>query len=149
MHPMNLNQRPQVVDTKNVLTTFPIAIEVGPNLKEAELSADLSPDTSMGDRQIAASSYKSNLILPEERKMNTRTLSINLLSSLILVSVVFLAACSPIGGAPVVLTQPDLIEEDFSRDWEIDADDIAAAREAALYLSATVQASGELDAGGW
>ena len=74
--------------------------------------------------------------------MNTRTLSINLLSSLILVSVVFLAACSPIGGAPVVLTQPDLIEEDSSRGWEIDADDITAAREAALALSQTYTAVG-------
>jgi hypothetical protein len=43
MHPMNLDQRPQVVDTKNVLTTFPIAIEVGPNLKDPWVIDKLLP----------------------------------------------------------------------------------------------------------
>ncbi len=72
--------------------------------------------------------------------MNTKNLSINLLCILILVSIVFLAACSPVSGAHVVLGQPDLIEEDTSRSWEMGADDIAAAREAALVLSQTYAA---------
>jgi hypothetical protein len=66
--------------------------------------------------------------------MNTKTLSTYLLSSLTLVSLVFLAACSP----PVALAQPNTVEvfeEDTSRSWEMDADDIAAAREAAESLS--------------
>jgi hypothetical protein len=107
-----------------------------------ELLTDLSPDTSYGDRQIAANSSKSNFILPKERKMNTKTSSINLLSILILVSVVFFTGCAPIGGASVVLAQPELIKEDISRSWEIDADDIAAASEAALSLSQTYTAAG-------
>ena len=138
---MNLDQRPQVEDTKNELSTFPIAIKVGPNPTVVELLADLSPDTPWGDRQIAANSTKSNFILPKERKMNTKTLSIILLSSLTLVSVVFLAACAPMGGASVVLAQPEFIKDDISRSWEIDADDIAAAREAALSLSQTYTAA--------
>ena len=77
----------------------------------------------------------SNLILQKERKMNTKKLSINLLCILILVSIVFLAACSPVSGAHVVLGQPDLIEEDTSRSWEMGAADIAAAREAAMVLT--------------
>ena len=90
--------------------------------------------------------------------MNTKTLSI--ISSLILVSVVFLAACSPIGGAPIVLAQPDtveglsvtrseaaavdILEEDVLRSWEMDADDIAAAREVAHYLAAVERVSHEI-----
>jgi len=112
--------------------------------------------------------------------MNTKPVSINLLSCLILVSVVFLAGCSAFAGAPVVLAQSDtveefpvtgsdivqqlgsdettfsisypaaeaeLIEDDTSRTWEIDTDDIAAARVAAKTLSQNFEmVSGELDA---
>ena len=84
--------------------------------------------------------------------MNTKRLSITLLSGLILASIALLAACSPLGIAPLLLAQPHTIEkysdakfdeyqgfgEDaLSRSWEIDADDIAAAREAAETLSQT------------
>jgi HEAT repeat protein len=54
MDAVNLNQRTQVVDKMNIFTTFPIAIEVQPDRKLEKLLADLSPDTSWGDRQIAA-----------------------------------------------------------------------------------------------
>jgi len=85
-------------------------------------------------------------------KMNTKRLSITLLSGLILASIALLAACSPLGIAPLLLAQPHTIEkysdakfdghqgfgEDvLSRSWEIDAHDIAAAREAAEALSQT------------
>ena len=43
--------------------------------------------------------------------MNTKTLSTYLFPGLILVGALFLAACSPIGGAPVVLAQPDTVAE--------------------------------------
>jgi hypothetical protein len=78
--------------------------------------------------------------------MNTKTLSIFILSSLMLVSAVLLATCSPISGAPVFMAQPVTFEENpvsmegfseayNSTTWEINADDIAAARTAALYLA--------------
>jgi hypothetical protein len=50
---MNLDHRPQVLDTKNELTTFPKAIEVEPKSKVAELLVHLSPDTPRDNRQIA------------------------------------------------------------------------------------------------
>ena len=66
--------------------------------------------------------------------MNTKAFPISLLSGLILLSLVTLAACSP----PVALAQPvtvEVVEEQASRSWEISVDDIAAAREAAETLS--------------
>ena len=54
---MSLDQRPQVVATKNVLTTFRSAIEVEPNSNVAELLADLSPDKPWDDRQIATRNF--------------------------------------------------------------------------------------------
>ena len=74
--------------------------------------------------------------------MNTKTLSTNLLSGLIMVSILFLSACSPFGGVPVVMAQPNYFEETSSRTWEIDVDDIAAAREAAETLSQNYAAIG-------
>jgi hypothetical protein len=67
--------------------------------------------------------------------MNTRTLPTKLLSCLILASVIFLAACSVVGEAPVALAQSNLNEDHQSRSWEIDANDIAAGREAAETLT--------------
>jgi uncharacterized protein YcfL len=67
--------------------------------------------------------------------MKTKTLSPVLSSCSILAFVVFLAACSSVGKAPVALAQSNLYEEQLSRNWEIDADDISAAREAAETLS--------------
>ena len=93
--------------------------------------------------------------------MNTKSLSIQLLSSLILLSILFLAACSTVSSAPVVLAQSETIEkslvtgsentksygeDDVVRSWEINLDDIAAAREAALLLSQTF-ATAEVDYG--
>ena len=43
--------------------------------------------------------------------MNTKSLPINLLSGLILLSGVFLTACSSIGGVPVALAQPETVAE--------------------------------------
>ena len=54
MLPVNLNQNPQVVDTLNILSTFPLTVEVQPDYKLEKLLADLSPDTPWADRQIAA-----------------------------------------------------------------------------------------------
>ena len=54
MDAVNLNQRPQVVDKMNTFTTLPRAIEVQPDRKLEKLLADLAPDRSWGDRQIAA-----------------------------------------------------------------------------------------------
>ena len=51
---VDFDQRPEVVDQMNGLTTFPIAIEVQPDHKLVKLLADLSPDTPWGDRKIAA-----------------------------------------------------------------------------------------------
>lgn len=82
--------------------------------------------------------------------MNTRTLSITLLFGLILTSIAMLAACSPFGIVPLVLSQPHTIEkssdtsfnghqgfgeDNLLRTWEITADDIAAAREAVEAIS--------------
>jgi hypothetical protein len=78
---------------------------------------------------------KSRFYSTKGEIMNTRTLPTKLLSFLILASVIFLAACSSIGEAPVALAQSNPNEEQQSRSWEIDANDIAAAREAAETLS--------------
>jgi hypothetical protein len=43
--------------------------------------------------------------------MNNKTLYIRILSNLIIVSIVFLAACSPISGVPLFLAEPDSIEK--------------------------------------
>ena len=51
---VNLDQRPQVADKMNAFTILPLAIEIQPDPKLAKLLADLSPDTSWGDRKIAA-----------------------------------------------------------------------------------------------
>ena len=93
--------------------------------------------------------------------MNTKTFSTYLFPSYIMLGIIFLTACSPLGGAPVVLAQPDTlpeipvtgfgadvaelssvssssvteVEEDNLRTWEINAGDIEAAREAAETLS--------------
>ena len=53
MGAINLNQHPEV-GKLNTFSTLPIAIDVQPDLKLDKLLADLSPDTSWGDRQIAA-----------------------------------------------------------------------------------------------
>jgi hypothetical protein len=81
--------------------------------------------------------------------MNTKSLSTKVLSGLILVSVVFLAACSPLTGVTAVLVQPNSIEPtnikaDKYLSWEIGADDITAAREAAHYLAAVQRTSHEI-----
>jgi len=47
----NMDQRPEVVDQMKL---FRLAIQVQPDHKIAKLLADLSPDISWGDRQIAA-----------------------------------------------------------------------------------------------
>lgn len=54
MFPANLDQHPQVADLLNPFTTLPIAVEVQPDRKLDILLADLSPDTSWGDRKVAA-----------------------------------------------------------------------------------------------
>ena len=51
---LNFDQRPPGLDKPNPFTTYPIAIDVQPDLKLYKLLADLSPDTPWGDRQIAA-----------------------------------------------------------------------------------------------
>jgi hypothetical protein len=80
-------------------------------------------------------------------KMNTKTISTILLTSLILVSMFFLAACSPISRAPVAMAQSDKPPvTGLDRSWEIDADDIAAARQAAEALS-HINAAVEVDYG--
>jgi len=50
---VNINQRPEV-DMLNTFTTLPLVIEVEPDRKLDKLLAELSPNTSWGDRQIAA-----------------------------------------------------------------------------------------------
>jgi HEAT repeat protein len=51
---VTLDPRPQVADKVNPFTTLPLAIEVRPDPRLAQLVADLSPDIPWGDRQIAA-----------------------------------------------------------------------------------------------
>jgi len=52
---VNLDQRMEVADRTNTFTTaLPAAIEIQPDRILEKLLADLSPDTSWGDRQIAA-----------------------------------------------------------------------------------------------
>ena len=43
--------------------------------------------------------------------MNTKTFSTYLFPSYIMLGIIFLTACSPLGGAPVVLAQPDTLPE--------------------------------------
>jgi len=76
--------------------------------------------------------------------MNNKTFSIHIIYGLILVSMLLLSACSALGSAPVVMAQPDYSNEEISRFWEIDTDDIAAARKAAEILS-QVYASYKVD----
>lgn len=95
--------------------------------------------------------------------MNTKTLTTTLMSSLIILSIIILAACSPTSSAPIVMAQADTAEkplltgpvgsqsygeDDVVRSWEIDADDIAAAREAAQYLAEVVKIAIQQEAGG-
>ena len=51
---MNFNQSPEVIDKMNSITSLPVGIEVQPDREFNNLLAELSPDTSWGDRQIAA-----------------------------------------------------------------------------------------------
>jgi HEAT repeat protein len=51
---VNINQRLEEADKLNIFTTLPIAIEVQPDHNLYKLLAELSSDTSWGDRQIAA-----------------------------------------------------------------------------------------------
>ena len=50
---VNINQYPEA-NLINTFTTLPLKVEVQPDRKLNKLLADLSPDTSWGDRQIAA-----------------------------------------------------------------------------------------------
>lgn len=50
----NINKIPLVLDKMNTISTFPLPIEVKPDHKLDNLLADLSPDRTWGDRQIAA-----------------------------------------------------------------------------------------------
>jgi HEAT repeat protein len=50
---VNLDQRPQVIDKRLPYAPLSLEFEIQPDLKLYELLADLSPDTSWGDRKIA------------------------------------------------------------------------------------------------
>ena len=54
MYPVHVDQDVQMADKINTYTSFPLALGIQPDLKLYGLLADLSPDTSWGDRQIAA-----------------------------------------------------------------------------------------------
>ena len=54
MHPVQVYEYPKLVDVLNAYTTLPLVVEVQPDPKVEVLLADLSPDTSWGDRKIAA-----------------------------------------------------------------------------------------------
>lgn len=54
MSQASFDQRPEVVEQLKSFTTLPFAIEDQPDPKVENLLADLSPDTSWGDRQMAA-----------------------------------------------------------------------------------------------
>jgi len=54
MYPVHVDQDVQMVDKINTYTSFPLALGIQPDLKLYGLLADLSSDTSWGDRQIAA-----------------------------------------------------------------------------------------------
>ena len=54
MFPVNLNQATHAFDPRIPYTSLPLALVVEPNIKLYRLLADLSPDTSWGDRKIAA-----------------------------------------------------------------------------------------------
>jgi SLT domain-containing protein len=87
------------------------------------------------------SSYPSDFVLPKECKMNTKTLVTILTMGLILWSLVSLAGCS----IPVALAMPVNVdvEDEYARSWEIDAEDISAAREAARVLAENYNADSE------
>jgi hypothetical protein len=87
------------------------------------------------------SSYLSDFVLPKECKMNTKTLVTILTMGLILWSLVSLAGCS----IPVALAMPVNVdvEDEYARSWEIDAEDISAAREAARVLAQNYNADAE------
>lgn len=60
--------------------------------------------------------------------MNTKTLTASIFPILILVTSIFLSACQAVGGVPIVLAQPDTIEEIpvTGFDYEQAADNLAA-----------------------
>ena len=51
---VNFNQNNEVIDEAKTFASMPVAIEVQPDRELNNLLAVLSPDTSWGDRQIAA-----------------------------------------------------------------------------------------------
>ena len=51
---VNINQHPEAVDKLNIFTTLPLTVEVQHDHELDKLLAELSPDTSWGDRQISA-----------------------------------------------------------------------------------------------
>ncbi|MFC1879498.1 HEAT repeat domain-containing protein [Chloroflexota bacterium] len=54
MFPVIYNQGTEVLSRMGTFTVFPLAVKVSPDGKMEKLLADLSPDTSWGDRKIAA-----------------------------------------------------------------------------------------------
>jgi HEAT repeat protein len=54
MYQENFNQSPEVAEQIKPFAMLPVAIEVQPDQKVAQLIAELSPDVSWGDRQMAA-----------------------------------------------------------------------------------------------
>jgi len=66
--------------------------------------------------------------ITKELHMNTKLFKLSSLSILILTGVLFLAACQGVGGAPVVLAQPDyvLAAPDAAFDYQKSADNQAA-----------------------
>ena len=54
MYQANITQTPKVMDTMNIIRTFPLAVEVRTDPKIFRLLGKLSPETAWGDRKIAA-----------------------------------------------------------------------------------------------
>jgi HEAT repeat protein len=54
MYQENFNQSPEVAEQIKPLAVLPVAIEVQSDQKVSQLIAELSPDISWGDRQMAA-----------------------------------------------------------------------------------------------
>jgi hypothetical protein len=79
--------------------------------------------------------------------MNTKTFTTTVISGLILVSLAILVACSPVAGVPAQPNRENAanIKEETPLSWEIDADDIAAARAAAHYLVGVKRTSHEIN----
>lgn len=54
MYQQNYEYQTQAVDEELIYASFPLALVVQPEIKIYQLLAELSPDTSWGDRKIAA-----------------------------------------------------------------------------------------------